>query len=47
MNEIDKQLEIWKGLKEKSEGKEIIFLFKWKSAGRKRKGSYNNKARKM
>ena len=46
MNEIDEQLEIWEGLKEKSEGGATIFPPKSKSAGRKRKGSNNDKARK-
>ena len=46
MNDIDEQVEIWDGLKEKIEGGETVFSPKPKSAGRKRKGSSNEKARK-
>ena len=46
MNEIDEQVETWDGLKEKLEGGETVFPPKSKSAGRKRKGSSNDKARK-
>ena len=46
MNDIDEQVEIWDGLKEKFEGGKTVFPPKSKSAGRKRKGSSNDKARK-
>lgn len=46
MNDVDEQVEIWDGLKEKLEGEETVFPPKPKSAGKKRKGSSNDKARK-
>ena len=46
MSDIDEQLEIWDGLKEKLEGGKTVFPPKSKAAGRKRKGSSNDKARK-
>ena len=46
MNEIDEQVEIWDELKERFEDGETVFPPKSKSAGRKRKGSSNEKARK-
>lgn len=46
MNDIDEQIEIWDGLKEKSEDGKTVFPPKTKSAGKKRKGNSNEKARK-
>lgn len=46
MNDIDEQIEIWDGLKEKLEDGKTVFPPKSKSAGRKRKGNSNDKARK-
>ena len=46
MNDIDEQIEIWDGLKEKLEDGKTVFPPKSKSAGRKRKGNSIDKARK-
>ena len=46
MNDIDEQVEIWDGLKEKLEGGQTVFPPKPKTAGKKRKGNGNDKARK-
>ncbi len=46
MNDIDEQIELWDGLKEKLENGETVFPPKAKSAGKKRKYNSNNKARK-
>ena len=46
MNDIDEQIEIWDGLKEKLEDGKTVFPPKSKPAGRKRKGIRNDKARK-
>lgn len=46
MNDIDEQVEIWDGLKEKLEGGKTVFPPKSKAAGRKRKGNSSDKARK-
>lgn len=46
MNDVDEQIEIWDGLKEKLEDGKTVFPPKSKAAGRKRKGNNNGKARK-
>lgn len=46
MNDIDEQIEIWDGLKEKLEGGKTVFPPKSESAGKKRKGKGTDKARK-
>lgn len=46
MNDIDEQIEIWDGLKEKAEGGETVFPPAPKSASKKRKCNGNDKARK-
>lgn len=46
MNDIDEQIEIWDGLKEKIEDEKIVYPPKPKSAGKKRKNNSNGKARK-
>ena len=46
MNDVDEQIEVWDGLKEKLEDGKTVFPPKSKSAGQKRKGSSKDKARK-
>ncbi len=46
LNDIDEQIEIWDGLKEKSEDGKTVFPPRSKSAGKKRKGNSKDKARK-
>lgn len=46
MNDLDEQIEVWDGLKEKLEGGGAVFPPKPKIAGKKRKGNSNDKARK-
>ena len=46
MNDIDEQIEIWDGLKEKVEDGKTVYPPKPKSRGKKRKSNSNDKARK-
>lgn len=46
MNDIDEQIEIWDGLKEKLEGGKTVFPPRSESAGKKRKGKGTDRARK-
>lgn len=46
MNDIDEQIEIWDGLKEKIDAGKTAYSPKPKSAGKKRKSNSNDKARK-